>query len=254
MCCATRSRPTGNRTRWKRSRCSSRPTCRPMSIGSRSRWSARASRPRSRSPTARGGTAFSASLPFGGRLLSLRWILEAPVEMLDQASVLHRQDLLTRYPAYAKLAQQARAIRTALTPVAVGPARSGNGPAAEPPRLQQLVTLSATQEAALREMAVRREPAALVFPPLRRRKTSNGPCRRAMRCLIFFATSRQMYGFLLNNEKYSFVDRAECAEPRQTDAGAAARMGPGRAERRRDAQGTGRSEMEECRPRRCSTA
>ena len=44
---------------------------------------------------------FFSALPFGGRLLSLRWILEAPVEMLDQASVLHRQDLLARYPAYA---------------------------------------------------------------------------------------------------------------------------------------------------------
>ena len=54
---------------------------------------------------------FFTSLAFGGRLESLRWILEAPPACLPQQALLQRQDLLARYPAYDQLSQQARAIR-----------------------------------------------------------------------------------------------------------------------------------------------
>src|SRR5262249_46078503 len=40
---------------------------------------------------------FLSSLEFGGRLINLRWVLEAPVESLPQAAVNQRNDLLTRY-------------------------------------------------------------------------------------------------------------------------------------------------------------
>ena len=58
---------------------------------------------------------FFSSLEFGGRLESLRWILEAPTERLPQQAQLQRQDILARYPAYDKLSQQSRQIREALT-------------------------------------------------------------------------------------------------------------------------------------------
>ena len=146
---------------------------------------------------------YFSALPFGGRLLSLRWVLEAPVEMLDQAAVLHRQDLLARYPAYAKLSQQARALRTTLTQAPLVPPDQETAKQ-QGAALQQLFTLSVAQEAILREMAVRREPAALVFPPLKKTQDIQRSLPPGHALLIFFATSRQMYGFLLNNEKYSY--------------------------------------------------
>ena len=57
---------------------------------------------------------FFTSLEFGGRLESLRWILEAPTAYLPKQAVLQRQDILARYPAYERLSQQAQAIRQTL--------------------------------------------------------------------------------------------------------------------------------------------
>ena len=51
---------------------------------------------------------FFSTLPMGGRLLSLRWILEGPPELLGERGLLQRQDLLARYPKYAQLASAGR--------------------------------------------------------------------------------------------------------------------------------------------------
>ena len=64
---------------------------------------------------------FFSSLDMGGRLESLKWILETPAELLDQQSLLQRQDLLTRWPQYAQLSQQARAIRAKLADMPLAP-------------------------------------------------------------------------------------------------------------------------------------
>lgn len=146
---------------------------------------------------------FFSSLAFGGRLQSLRWILEGPTEMLDQKARLLRRDLLVRYPAYDGLAQQSRALHATLEAMPL---------VADDPEvlrqqsqgLAQLAALSAQQEAILREMAVRREPAGLVFPPLRSTQEiqESLPPRHAL--LAFFATRGQLYAFLLSNEKYHY--------------------------------------------------
>ena len=46
---------------------------------------------------------YLSSLPLGGRLLALRWVLEGPKELLNEQSLAQRQDLLTRFPRYAEL-------------------------------------------------------------------------------------------------------------------------------------------------------
>ena len=45
----------------------------------------------------------------GGRLVALRWVLEADAESLSERARLQKQDLLARYPKYAALAKQAAA-------------------------------------------------------------------------------------------------------------------------------------------------
>ena len=54
--------------------------------------------------------------PLGARLLSLRWILEAPDESLDAPSQLQRDDLLRRYPAYEQLHRRAARCASSWTP------------------------------------------------------------------------------------------------------------------------------------------
>ena len=57
---------------------------------------------------------FLCTLPLGGRLESLRWVLEAPKELLPPQALIQRQELLSRYPAYKDLLDQAEALRREL--------------------------------------------------------------------------------------------------------------------------------------------
>jgi len=146
---------------------------------------------------------FFSSLAFGGRLQSLRWILEGPQEMLDQQSQLLRRDLLARYPAYDGLAQQAQKLHATLAamPLVTEDSELFQRQSRE---LSRLAAVSMEQEAVLREIAVRREPAGLVFPPLRSTQEIQKSLPPGHALLVFFVTRGQLYGFLLNNEKYSY--------------------------------------------------
>ena len=124
---------------------------------------------------------FFASLGFGARLESLRWILEAPSDRLSREAVLQRQDLLGRYPAYDQLSQQARAIRATLAKqplVAEDPAAVKEQTHA----FSELQAVSQKQETVLREIGLRREPAELSFPPSTRRPTFRSRCPTSMPC------------------------------------------------------------------------
>jgi tetratricopeptide (TPR) repeat protein len=146
---------------------------------------------------------FFSSLSFGGRLQSLRRILEAPLDSLDNQAQLQRQDLLVRFPAYKQLAEAAEEIRQqlrAMPPVA----EESEQVAAQRKALSTLLDASALQEAALREIALRREPASLVFPPLRSTKEVQKSLPEGHVLMVFFATRRHVYGFLLNNERYTY--------------------------------------------------
>jgi tetratricopeptide (TPR) repeat protein len=146
---------------------------------------------------------FFSSIALGGRLQALRWVLGAPVESLDHQAQLNRQDLLVRYPRFAQLAQQAQQIRSQLM------AQPLVGPTPEARReqsrlLAELGDTSFQQEAILREMAVRRDPAEMVFPPLRSTRQVQKSLLPGHAVLVFFSTSRHYYGFLLNNQRYTF--------------------------------------------------
>ena len=144
---------------------------------------------------------FFASLELGGRLESLRWLLEASPEYLSQPAQLERQEILTHFPAYDRLSQQARKIRATLAKMPL--VADGQASKEQSRALSELATVSRQQEAMLREIALRRQPASSLFPPLRSvaevRKSL--PDKHAI--LAFFATSRRWYGFLLNNERFT---------------------------------------------------
>jgi len=146
---------------------------------------------------------FFSTLVYGGRLQSLRWILEAPDELLDQEARLNRQDLLAQYPAYGVLAQQARQVRASLRAMPLAPEEPEAFRGLRE-QLERLGAISAQQEAILREMAVRREPAALVFPPVRSAKQVQEALPEGNVLLAFFAAGGDLYAFLMNREQYTY--------------------------------------------------
>jgi len=155
---------------------------------------------------------FLVSLPLlGGRLESLRWVLEGPKELLPPQALLQRQDLLTRYPAYKDLLDQAEALRRELaaSPLVQDDAEKTKK---QGKAMAQLMTLGRKQEIVMREMAVRRDPAAIAFPPLKTTSQIQKSLPRGHALLIFFSTSRNLYAFLLSREKYASWQVAPTAQ------------------------------------------
>jgi tetratricopeptide (TPR) repeat protein len=145
---------------------------------------------------------FYSTLPLGGRLLTLRWILEGPTELLGDEGVLQRQNLLAGYPKYAKLAEEAAAIRAKLAAKPVvddtPQARREQGDL-----LASLASVSNAQEILLREIAVRREPADMVFPPMRTMRDVQSSLVDGQVVLAFFKTSRNLHAFLFSHDKFA---------------------------------------------------
>ena len=148
---------------------------------------------------------FFSTRPFGGRLESLRWLLEGPEETLDAEFRIHRQDILQRYPAYDSLSKRAAELRAELRsrPPVVEDTKSEEA-AAQRKLLDELSNLCGDMEARLRRMSVGREPAALVFPTLYKTEKIQASLAEGHALLAFFCTSRETYAFLFNKEQYDF--------------------------------------------------
>jgi hypothetical protein len=145
---------------------------------------------------------FYSTLPLGGRLLAMRWILEGPAELLGERGLLERQDLLSRYPKYAELAKTAAEIRAKLAAKPV----VDDAPEARRRQTELLAELAKTsqaQEMILHEMAVRREPAEMVFPPLVKTADLQRRLEEGQVILAFFATSRKLHAFLFSHDRYA---------------------------------------------------
>ena len=144
---------------------------------------------------------FYASLPLGGRMLSLRWLMEAPKEALSPEAVLRRGDLAAKYAGYAKLQRTSDDLRAELAAAPVQPAD-----ARELQRQKKLYSdwsaASGAQEAMLSEIALRREPADLVFPPIHTLDNFRAKMPQKQLVLAFFNTSRGMVAFLFTHDKY----------------------------------------------------
>jgi CHAT domain-containing protein len=145
---------------------------------------------------------FFGSLELGGRVEALRWILEAPSASLPPQALTQRQDFFSRYPEYARLSQKSQTIRDALGKLPLV-AEDQASFREQSRQLGELASVAERQEAILREIALRREPSDLVFPPLRSVAEVQKSLPNKHAVLVFFASGHNLYGFLLNNERLS---------------------------------------------------
>jgi hypothetical protein len=139
-------------------------------------------------------------MPIGGRLLALRWVLEAPKEALNETARQQRQSLLQKYPALAELADQSKAIRERLETESAVPS-DNEAIQRQQKLLNELAKISAQQEVLLRPLALSREPCEFAFPPLRSTKEIVQRLPEKQAALVFFSTSRDAFGFLLSRGK-----------------------------------------------------
>ena len=108
---------------------------------------------------------FYSTLPMGGRLLSLRWVMHGDVSLLSQNALQQRQNFLTRYPEYRKLLNDTARVRAKLDALEVFPSDDSPDFSARKDLVSELVKLANAEEAMLASFALRREPADLAFPP-----------------------------------------------------------------------------------------
>ncbi|HEY2839980.1 MAG TPA: CHAT domain-containing protein [Pirellulales bacterium] len=146
---------------------------------------------------------FLSTLDLGGRVHNLRWLLEQPEENLDAKIKLERQEILTRYPQYGELQKQARKLREEIKKDPLV-AKDQHGAKQLQERLGKMSELGASAEVILREIAVRRDPAALVFPPCRTAKDLRAALPPGQAILSFFNTSKRSYAVLLTHDKYGY--------------------------------------------------
>ncbi len=146
---------------------------------------------------------FYSTLGMGGRLLSLRWMMEQSAD-LSQEAALARRDILVEYPAYDKLSQQAQQLRAELAAKPLVPADAAAAKQQQE-LLVKLAQVSAAQEALLRQIAVRREFAPLIFPQQRTAKEIQKAMPPSQSLLVFYASSRYLYGFLLGNDRAKYA-------------------------------------------------
>ncbi|GAB6164241.1 hypothetical protein JCM19992_02410 [Thermostilla marina] len=145
---------------------------------------------------------FLTTLPLGGRLFSLRRLLESDPATLPPTAQQQRQLLLTRYPDYAKLADQAKALRASLAGVSPVPQSE-----TEAKRLLavlgQLATVGAQQELIIRQMSIERNAVASLFPLVVPTKEIQARIPEGTAVLAFYQVGNDMYGVLMNRTRYA---------------------------------------------------
>ncbi|MCA9263895.1 MAG: CHAT domain-containing protein, partial [Planctomycetales bacterium] len=152
---------------------------------------------------------FHMHLPHGGRLLGLRWILEAPSESLSATALQQRQDILTRYPQYRENSERIVALQAKLRELASAPSTNAD----EASKLarettsvaKELHSLGQQQEAKLAHIALRREPAELVFPPALNIDELQQRLPEGSLVLSFVSTPMAWHAFMMSSETGKFA-------------------------------------------------
>lgn len=144
---------------------------------------------------------FLSTLPLGGRLLELRWLLDGPLEALDRTNQLERQDLLARFPRYADLSRETTELRAQeraepLFAVDTDAIRRKSE------RQNRLAALAGEQTRLLETMAVGRHASAIIFPPRRTVEAVQAAMPPKQGVLAFFGTKRKLHGLFITKDEY----------------------------------------------------
>ena len=148
---------------------------------------------------------FFSSLPLGGRLMSFRWMLHAPVESLSQTAREQRTVFLNTNPKYKAMYDRANLIRTELLALPVKPEPRSPEGIQQRKLLDELAVISETQEAVLASYSLRREVAEMVFPPQRNLSEFQRSLRPDQLALVSLATSSGYHIFLLNSKAIKYA-------------------------------------------------
>lgn len=142
---------------------------------------------------------FYSTQQFGGRLLSLRYLLEAAENCLPNEFKINRQDILIEFPEYNQLLKEARQIKTELHSLSISP-KSSEEKTLQNQLLVELQKISAEQESILYYMAASRIRIPATFPPIKTAKEIQSAIPEETSMLAFYEAGGDMYAFMLTRE------------------------------------------------------
>ncbi|MEX2168575.1 MAG: hypothetical protein WD851_04655 [Pirellulales bacterium] len=141
---------------------------------------------------------FFANQPLGGRLVALRHVLESPESVLSREAILQRKGLLQRFPEYAQLATDARAMRRDLDAAPQFDA-TGTLDVQVAKRVADWSANALRREALLKQMALRREVVEMAFPPARTTADVQKLLKPGQALLVFHQPGDTMFAFLVTS-------------------------------------------------------
>lgn len=162
------------------------------------------------------------TLPLGGRLLALRWLLEdEPQEADPRAAAIaaaYKAEILNWYPQYKQLSDRARTLVAELKQMPLAP-EGTDGQLAQKQKLAELEQLSLEQERLLRLVALGRNPAPLSFPKLRPTDQIRQQLEAGQFALVYIVTSlRGLDCFLLGKPGSDVYATWQVRSPRDLHA------------------------------------
>ncbi|MBI1246354.1 CHAT domain-containing protein [bacterium] len=144
---------------------------------------------------------FFGTLPMGGRLLALRWILESPDTALSTKAKLQRQDIMAKFPELKNLQDEAKRIQGELRQISLQPGDKESY-AKQRGLVEKLEEVSNSYELVLGAVALRRIPSEFLFPPLKSTAEIREKLEDDQLVLSFFSTSRAVHAFLFTKKDY----------------------------------------------------
>ena len=146
---------------------------------------------------------FYSTLPMGGRMMSLRWVLESPDEGLTDAAQQQRRLLLNKYPVYGQLQQVVKQAQQNIDNSAIIPDEEADQLKLGEDYGKVLQSILA-QETLLREMALEPNAADMMFPPIYDMKKVKKVLDQEELLLTFFMTSRNISAISMSHRDYGF--------------------------------------------------
>ena len=146
---------------------------------------------------------FYGALPLGGRLLSLRWLVDGSSVMLGKTGMTQRTHLRRKYPQLARLSVESRKQLVRLQAMPTLP-KDEVQLKTQREVLAKLTRLSEQQENVVREIALRREPSKLVFPPQPNLKAIQKAMKDDQAVLMFVTTQQGWHAWFIRRSEETY--------------------------------------------------
>ena len=139
---------------------------------------------------------FLSTLDLGGRMLALRWVLEAPEARLNETALAERPQILVRVPRYAEVSHRSRELIAELRKLPLKP-EEPDDVKRQKKLLAELKQTSVEQEMVLRQLALERQDCELAFPPLKPLEQLQAGLGEGHAIWSFLETSQHIHAFWL---------------------------------------------------------